>query len=216
MLFLPACLTLATLLGLYFLLNARAIRRDALRKERHVFLDLETYSARANAAVLAIGAVCVNLLGEEIDRVKILVYVSDAVKNGHSDPRTVQWWAEQSPEAKALTFGVGDRHTLFEALAQYSDWHSALGPVEGVWGNGSSFDCTILRSAYDTISGEFPQGCPWDFWQERDVRTVVALGWLAKLPNFKKETPFIGTAHNCVDDAAHQAKYTTRLIRRLL
>lgn len=211
----PILATAGVLLGLYLVLSYHA-RRDALRNERHVFLDLETYSTRPNAAILAIGAVCVNLLGEEIDRVKILVYVQDAMKNGHVDPRTVQWWNEQSDEAKRLTFDDGERHSLVEALAQYHDWHRALGEVAGVWGNGATFDCAILRSAYATVSGEFPQGCPWDHWLERDVRTVVALGEGAKLPNFKKDTKFTGTPHNCVDDAAHQAKYTTEIIRGLL
>ena len=76
---------------------------------------------------------------------------------------------------------------LVDALAKYYAWHKDLGQVEGVWGNGSTADCTWLRSAYTAVSGELPIGCPWDFWQERDVRTVVALGWLAKLPNYKKE-----------------------------
>ena len=34
--------------------------------------------------------------------------------------------------------------------------------------------------------------------------------------NYKKDLPFIGTPHNCVDDAAHQARYTTEAIRDLI
>lgn len=191
-------------------------RRKKLRDARHVFLDLETYSCRPNAAILAIGAVCVNLLGEEISRIKILVDVKDAMSYSHVDPATVQWWKEQTIEARRLTFDDGTRMSLRLALGVYSSWHDKLGNVDGVWGNGATFDCVILRSAYTTASGEIEAGCPWDFWQERDVRTVVDLGELAKLPDHKNELPFDGTRHNCVDDAAHQARYTVKIIRGLL
>jgi hypothetical protein len=160
--------------------------------------------------------VCVNLLGEEISRVKLLVNVKDAMKNGHVDPCTVQSWEEQSDEAKRLTFSDGERFSLVDALAKYYAWHKDLGKLEGVWGNGATADNVWLRSAYVAVSGEFTAGCPWDFWQDRDVRTVVALGWLAKLPDYKGLMEFEGVPHNCVDDAAHQARYTTKLIRELL
>ena len=212
---LPICITLFALFVLYIVLYLGP-RRAAMRAEHHVFLDLETYSTRPNAAILAIGAVCVNILGEEVGRIKLLINVKDAMKNGHVDPGTVKWWEEQSDEAKRLTFNDGERFMLADALAKYYAWHKELGQVEGVWGNGATADCIWLRSAYTTVSGEFTPGCPWDFWQERDVRTVVALGWLAKLPDHKKELTFKGTPHNCVDDAAHQARYTTKLIRGLL
>lgn len=190
--------------------------RKKLREELHVFLDLETYSARPNAAILAIGAVCVNLLGEEVGRIKILVNVKDAMKNGHVDPQTVEWWDNQCDDAIRLTFDGGGRYTLAYALGLYSTWHDSLGSVSGVWGNGSTFGCSILRSAYTTVSGELPAGCPWDFWQERDCHTIVDLGRLSELPDYKNEIHFDGTRHNCVDDAAHQAAYTTAYIRDLL
>lgn len=190
--------------------------RKKLRDARHVFLDLETYSTRPNAAVLAIGAVCVNLLGEEIGRIKLLVDVKDAMKNGHVDQSTVDWWDNQCDDAIRLTFDDGERFLLVDALAKYYAWHKEQGAVAGVWGNGSTADCAWLRSAYTAVSGEFTAGCPWDYWEERDVRTVVDLGWLAKLPDYKNEIAFKGTRHNCVDDASHQAAYTTAFIRGLL
>lgn len=212
---LPVCLTLLVLFVIYVIF-VLVPSRAKLRSSRHVFLDLETYSTRPNACVLAIGAVCVNLLGEEISRIKLLVNVRDAMKNGHVDPNTVKWWDGQSDEAKRLTFNDGERHMLVDALAKYYAWHKDLGKVEGVWGNGSTADNAWLRSAYTAVSGELPIGCPWDYWQERDVRTVVALGRLSGAGDFKRGNPFRGTPHNCVDDAAHQAEYTVDFIRELI
>ena len=211
----PVILTIFVLYVL-FVVFVYVPYRKKLRNARHVFLDLETYSTRPNAAILAIGAVCVNLLGEEIGRIKILVDIKDAMKNGHVDPATVQWWEEQSAEAKRLTFNDGERFMLVDALAKYYAWHKEQGTVDGVWGNGSTADNAWLRSAYTTVSGEFTAGCPWDFWEERDVRTVVALGQLSGCGNFKRGNPFRGTPHNCVDDAAHQAEYTVDFIRELI
>ncbi len=41
-----------------------------------------------------------------------------------------------------------------------------------VWGNGANFDNTILRRSYER------QGipCPWRYYNDRDVRTIVELG----------------------------------------
>lgn len=205
---LPITLTALVIYTLYTVLFW-APRRTALRAERHIFLDLETYSTRPNAAILAIGAVCVNGLGLELGRIKILVDVSDARKNGHVDLDTVDWWEMQSDEAKRLTFDDGDRFSLAMSLSKFSHWFKLQGAVDGVWGG-----CIILRSAYTTVSGEVPAGCPWDYWQERDVRTIVALKYQLGA-RIKSGTPFEGVPHNCVDDAAHQAKYTIAIMRAL-
>lgn len=190
--------------------------RQKMREELHVFLDLETYSTRPNAAILAIGAVCVNLLGEEVGRIKLLIKVKDAALYGHVDAQTVEWWEDQCDDAIRLTFSDDERWSLVNALGLYNVWHDSLGNVSGVWGNGSTFDCSILRSAYTAVGGMVPAGCPWDFWQERDCRTIVDLGRLSGLPDYKNEIHFDGTRHNCVDDAAHQAAYTTAYIRDLI
>lgn len=82
-----------------------------------------------------------------------------------------------------------------------------------------------MRSAYLRVSGGDGRvmglgygdgGAPWPFWQERDVRTIVAAGWLAGATDYKQSLPFEGVPHNCVDDAAHQAKYTTKILRGLI
>ena len=43
---------------------------------------------------------------------------------------------------------------------------------------------------------------PWDYRNERDVRTLVSFN-----PKFKKETPFNGIEHHGIDDCKHQIKY---------
>ncbi|ENO08979.1 exonuclease family protein [Escherichia coli O157:H43 str. T22] len=69
-----------------------------------------------------------------------------------------------------------------------------------VWGNGANFDNTILRRSYER------QGipCPWRYYNDRDVRTIVELG---KAIDFDARTaiPFEGERHNALDDARYQA-----------
>lgn len=191
-------------------------RRKKLRETVHVFLDLETYGTRPDAAVLAIGACAMNLLGEEVGRIKILVDPVDAMEYGTTDKSTRDWWEEQSDEAKALTFNPSEHMELLPALVLFSEWFFAQGAVVGVWGNGQTADCAWLRSAYREMSGLIMRGCPFDFWQERDCRTVRELGLLSGSDDYKFLNPFKGTPHNCVDDAVHQAKYTVDFIRDLI
>lgn len=78
------------------------------------------------------------------------------------------------------------------------------------WGNGASFDCVILRNSY-SLTG---QPVPWQWWNDRDVRTIVELG---KVIGFdpKRDMPFKGTRHNALDDAIHQAKYVSAIWKKL-
>ncbi len=80
-----------------------------------------------------------------------------------------------------------------------------------VWGNGANFDNTILRRSYER------QGipCPWRYYNDRDVRTIVELG---KAIDFDARTaiPFEGERHNALDDARYQAKYVSVIWQKLI
>lgn len=80
-----------------------------------------------------------------------------------------------------------------------------------IWGNGANFDNTILRRSYER------QGipCPWRYYNDRDVRTIVELG---KAIDFDARTaiPFEGERHNALDDARYQAKYVSVIWQKLI
>ena len=176
----------------------------------HVFLDLETLGIRHNAPVLVIAAYAVDSLGNKIKRDQWRVSVKDANKHGTADPSTMQWWSEQSEDAKRAAFEDGPRLTLFDALRGLSLFIGSLeGPVY-VWGNAPTFDCAILRHAYMQTSQE----TPWEFWQERDCRTVAWVGeWLGY--DAKQGTELKGERHNALDDARHQARYTIDILNHI-
>ena len=130
----------------------------------------------------------------------------------HVCPNTLSWWSRQSAAAQAILLDP-EAIPLDQALQQFAWFIQAHGGVEQteIWGNGSGFDNVILASAYRATG--FP--LPWKFWNDRDVRTIVAFCDLLGF-NPKQQTTFQGVRHNALDDAHHQVAYTTRIIRRLL
>ncbi|HBJ0245460.1 TPA: 3'-5' exoribonuclease [Escherichia coli] len=126
------------------------------------------------------------------------------------DASTILWWMEQSEEArKSLTSNTQELSTALSWLSEFIIKNANHKLVQ-VWGNGASFDCVILRNSY-SLTG---QPVPWQWWNDRDVRTIVELG---KAIGFdpKRDMPFKGTRHNALDDAIHQAKYVSAIWKKL-
>ncbi len=80
-----------------------------------------------------------------------------------------------------------------------------------VWGNGATFDNVILRGAYERAG----RICPWEFWNDHDVRTIVTLGSSVGFDP-KRDMPFIGDVHNALADARHQAKYVSAIWQKII
>lgn len=180
----------------------------------HIFLDLETLGIRYDAPILVIAAYAVDSLGNKIARNCWRIDPANAKLYGEPDPATLQWWSEQSEYAQELAFKQGPRLDLPEALAGLEAFIKPLAEKYGdqcfVWGNAPTFDCAILRYAYEVIGREVP----WEFWQERDVRTVAWLGkWAGH--DAKKFMEFKGEPHVALDDARHQARYTIEILNEL-
>ena len=95
--------------------------------------------------------------------------------------------------------------SIREVLTKFSKWIE-LNRVKFVWGKGPSFDCALLHSAYDKL--ELPR--PWDFWNERCVRTIFAFN-----PKAPKEIPFEGQPHRGIDDCKHQIKGVTENLKEM-
>ena len=75
-----------------------------------------------------------------------------------------------------------------------------------VWGNGSSFDLGILGYTYTNCGIEIP----WHFYNERDVRTIVAL-----MPEVKKNMTNNGQCHNALADCKFQIAYLCEIFKVL-
>ena len=182
----------------------------------HVMVDLETMGKKHNAPIVAIGAVvfdpATGSIGESF--YKVVCLESSVNWGAVIDPSTVIWWLKQSSEARSAIVN-DDAIPLLDALLQFREFVSdnvAGGSKKAqVWGNGASFDNSILRSSYDCIAEDYP----WEYWNDRDVRTMVELGQAIGFDP-KTTIPFEGDRHNALADAIHQARYVSAIWQRIV
>jgi hypothetical protein len=163
-----------------------------------ISIDLETLKSRYDAAILSIGAAAIDLdtgkLGKTFYRE---INLATAMKAGSISPDTLAWWVGQNDKAKRVFSDHGKKVPLSVALYDLG-LYVAEHKGATVWGNGSSFDITILEYAYD--HGAVGQQEPWAYWDVRDMRTIVDVAAVDK-----KSIPSVGVAHNALDDAIFQA-----------
>ncbi|KEK73490.1 putative exonuclease, partial [Escherichia coli 3-475-03_S3_C2] len=175
--------------------NGHHVITSTSRTCDHLMIDLETMGKNPDAPIISIGAIFFDPqtgdMGPEFSKT-----IDLETAGGVIDRDTIKWWLKQSREAQSAI--MTDEIPLDDALLQlreFIDENSGEFFVQ-VWGNGANFDNTILRRSYER------QGipCPWRYYNDRDVRTIVELG---KAIDFDARTaiPFEGERHNALDDA---------------
>ena len=195
------------------LVNGHHVVTSTSRVWYHLMIDLETMGTNTNAPIVVIGAVFFDPQTGEIGPVfYIVISLTDAMNTGAvPDGGTIEWWLKQSSEARAAI--LTDQVKLKDALSRFREFINEYSDEKfvQVWGNGATFDNAILRTSYERL--DIP--CPWRYYNDRDVRTIVELG---KTIDFDARTviPFEGVRHNALDDARHQAKYVTATIQKLI
>ena len=190
--------------------NGHHVITSTSRTCDHLMIDLETMGKNPDAPIISIGAIFFDPqtgdMGPEFSKT-----IDLETAGGVIDRDTIKWWLKQSREAQSAI--MTDEIPLDDALLQlreFIDENSGEFFVQ-VWGNGANFDNTILRRSYER------QGipCPWRYYNDRDVRTIVELG---KAIDFDARTaiPFEGERHNVLDDARYQAKYVSAIWQKLI
>ena len=175
----------------------------------HHMIDLETLGTQPGAPIIAVG-ICgfdpdIGAIGEGME---VAIDFDKACQSPFEvSGATIQWWLQQSDEARVkVTRG---NHSVHEALKwvdsylSYSDKKNLC-----VWGNGSTFDISILQYAFR----QFGIPVPWSFRNVRDVRTIVDV---ASVYMSRDDFPFEGVKHSALDDAKHQARYVSRMWQAL-
>lgn len=172
---------------------------------KHLMIDLETMDNKPTAAITAIGAVLFNPeTGEMGETFYRRVSLASSVDYGCTmGADTVLWWLRQPSEARSELLS-DESHSLDTAIEDLYYFINNLADVEKlqVWGNGSAFDNVILRHAAIKVGLRYPM---WNFWNDRDVRTIVQLSKTLGL-NVSNIIKFEGTKHHALYDAIHQAK----------
>ncbi|HBA8669822.1 TPA: exonuclease, partial [Escherichia coli] len=176
----------------------------------HLMIDLETMGKNPDAPVNAIaGKFFDPVTGEMGPEFSKTIDLETA--GGVIDRDTIKWWLKQSREAQSAI--LTNEIPLDDALLQFREFiaeNSGEFFVQ-VWGNGANFDNVILRRSYER------QGipCPWRYNNDRDVRTMVALGLVIDF-DARTTIPFEGERHNALHDARNQAKYVSAIWQKLI
>lgn len=174
-----------------------------------VSIDIETIGTSSTSAIASIGAAFFDINTGQIGaRFYQVVDIADSLKHSSVDGDTIKWWMQQSSEARAVF--IAENQGLLKpslvGLSRFFLCHNSRKPP-AVWGNGPSFDNTVLVNAYKAVGLD----APWRFWQDRDVRTMVDIGRRIYHIDPKKSMAFEGIQHNALHDAIHQAKYVSAI-----
>lgn len=178
-----------------------------------VMLDLETLDTVDTAVVISIGAFAFNrndihkpthgfheIVGGKDHREEQKLF------GRTTSNETIAWWKKQSPEAKVI-FKTNTCDDTAHMLAKFATWLAELPCLKlRVWGNGATFDNTILASLYRT----YGMDVPWNTFNDRCHRTIKE--------HFGSEgepVTFIGTKHDALDDATNQAQKLCSIIQGL-
>lgn len=166
-----------------------------------VMLDIETLSTDPRATILSIGAVKFDATGVTDDTFYTTINLADQKSIGRIvSPDTIDWWKNRTREAQqVIRDAKSSDHTLKDALTSFSMWFGRKSLP--TWGNGSDFDNVIVQTAYEDVK----MVPPWKFWHNRCYRTMKNVFDIS-------EPERVGTHHNALDDAIHQAKCLAELL----
>jgi hypothetical protein len=167
-------------------------------------IDNESMGTLAYSGIVSIGAVIFDPRLGKVDKKNTFYVELDWQDQGREiDPETVKWWEGQPAKAREALYGLDD---LPDALKELSDWLPADCKV---WGNGPTFDISMLEDAYRQHSIEIP----WEFWNIRDCRTIKDL-YESSRGGYDKKSG--GVLHNALDDAMFQAQYICDMWNKIL
>ena len=170
----------------------------------HIMVDLETMGAVPGSAIVSLGAVAFDpaagTLGETFYRA---ISLDSCQRAGLTmDAGTVQWWMQQSDEAR-LALVRGDAEALQSVLGWFATWFRRQSG-QFIWGHGGNFDEPLLACAFRAAFVQIP----WGYSAARCTRTIFAL-------TGEKPDRTQGTHHNALDDAVAQAEAVIRAYRKL-
>lgn len=162
-----------------------------------VMIDLETLGTTSETPVVSIGAAFFDiekkLMGPTF---YMILEINEQIARGRKPTGdTLRWWMSQADAAKRV-FHEKAKPPL-EVLQTFVMWYKQVNPKAHAWGNGSSFDISIM----DHIMREYKIDPPWGYNRIMDLRTFK---------RFQGKGEYIqksGTAHNALDDAVSQAQY---------
>lgn len=165
-----------------------------------LMIDLETLGTAQDCVVLSIGGCFFDIPTQQLGlRFYGALQIQDQLNAKRTVTEdTIKWWMKQSPEARQVfeTEGL----PVIKALTEISAVIKKECPDKRklkVWGNGSTFDISILENLFALCKLELP----WNYSGVQDLRTF------RRFVGGGDRIKPLGTKHNAADDAVSQAAY---------
>lgn len=173
----------------------------------NVMIDIETFGDKSNSVIVSLGAVAFDIeTGEMGDEFYERIDIDSCLKEGLKvTGSTLKWWLVQNEAARKEVAKGGEE--LIGVLTRFARFISTV-PNAKVWSNGLRFDISLLEDAYIKVD----QLVPWEFRNERDVRTLVAFA-----PEIKSRivNRWGAVLHNAKEDCKLQITYCTEIYKKL-
>jgi len=188
---------------------------------KDIMVDLETMDNVSSAAIVAIGAINCDLTTGEIgsEFYRVVDLKGQDKLNMTINSETLYWWL-QNPKGARDALCVDGKIFLEDMCKKFTKWLESIDPSGErlrLWGNGASFDNAILRYAYrqcgQTLHNDAGPGIR--FWNDRDMRTIVGFYPKQLQEKWRRATLRTGDHHNALDDAKHQVKYCSDILKEL-
>ena len=162
----------------------------------HASVDIETLSVEADAVIteLAVTLFDADSIGPTYSWLIDWQNQNRAINAG-----TILWVLKNRSISERLL--ISERVPLKDALLKFSDW---INSKTYVWANSPSFDLAILKNSMESYGLK----APWNFRNERDLRTIMHSHPYSEFTDFKNEAK-----HTAAGDAEYQAKIIQRLLK---
>lgn len=183
-----------------------------------IMVDIETLGIKSfDSLIWQIGAVAFDWESEVIhEEFSVTINIEQA--SGDIEASTLAFWLREMKSWSGLIeslLGVSERQALasFEIFYRRNTSFDKFDrPITKCWAKGNTFDCILLQHAFKRIGWS----APWSFRDTRDMRTLIHVyETVCGQAATSIEPRFVGTKHNALDDARHQAKWSIAMMRRI-
>lgn len=169
---------------------------------KDIMIDLETFGNNSNSVIVQLGACYFDRVTGEIgETLKLNVSAASEQENGfRMDVSTVEWWLEQSQEARESILAE-PRVTTSEMMLTFNNF--VKGKPKNIWSH-ATFDFVVLINHYRELN-VIPS---FKYSHAKDIRTLIHfadLDWWG--------IPREGTHHDALADCIFQVKYCTEAFR---
>lgn len=186
-----------------------------------IVVDIETLGLKERAVVLSLGAAAFSFDKKQTyDEIALEGFyaklnVDQQVKTfGRTMTKsTVQWWREQSAEARKVLEPTPFDHTVEQAIEEFTNWLAKVGfdsRKSYIFSRGNHFDMPKIESLFEDAGIDLA----YNNWKVRDVRTAIDIlhGTNDGYYTLQEGVPANFVAHHAMHDAAHDAAKLNELI----